>query len=106
MDKGAEEKVLLRYQKKIPVICQRDLRCKDVPELRRRKYLVPKSLKVMEFLYYLRRMMTVPEYVSIFLYVNNTLPSLNLTMGLLYEEERCNNGFLYIYYATEHTFGA
>lgn len=94
-----------KYPKKIPVLCQRDLRCNDIPELFKKKFLVPKDMQVSEFLFYIRRRMSLPAFKSVFMFVNNTLPSLNHTMGLLYEEYGSQDGYLYMFYATEQTFG-
>jgi len=97
--------VLRKYPKKVPVIVQRCINCNDLPELPKKKFLMPKELKMCDFLFYIRRQISVPPHISVFIYVNNTLPSLNTYMELLYEEEKNENGFLYIYYASEHTFG-
>lgn len=97
--------VLQKYPKKVPVIVQRCINCNDLPELPKKKFLMPKELKMCEFLYYIRRQISVPAHISVFIYVNNSLPSLNSHMELLYNEEKNENGFLYIYYASEHTFG-
>ena len=99
------EEALAKYPTKVPIYVQRDVNCKDVPELMRKKYLVPTSLKLCEFLYYIRRQISVPSHVSLFLYVNDSLPSLNQTIGLIYDEEKSQCGYLYIFYASEHTFG-
>ena len=97
--------VLQKYPKKVPVIVQRCINCNDLPELPKKKFLMPKDLRMSEFLFYIRRQISVPPHISVFIYVNNTLPSLNMNMEFLYNEEKNVNGFLYIYYASEHTFG-
>lgn len=98
-------KLLAKHPKKVPIILQRDLYCNDLPELSRQKYLVPLDVTVSHFLYYIRRQLSVPPHISIFIYVNQTLPSLQQPMSLLYEEEQSSDGILYFYYASEHTFG-
>lgn len=97
--------VLAKHPNKVPVILQRDLHCNDLPELTRHKFLVPLDLSVSHFLYYIRRQLSVPSHISVFIYVNQTLPSLQQPMSLIYEEEQSCDGILYIYYASEHTFG-
>lgn len=97
--------LLLRFPKKVPVIIQKSLSCTDRHlTLPKSRYLVPKSMSVAELLFYLRYQLHVPAHVSIFIWINDKLPSLNHTMGLLFEEENINNR-LYLYYGTEHTFG-
>ena len=97
--------VLRKYPTKVPVMVQKDIRCTLIADLPKRKFIVPKDLRISDFLYYIRRQLQVPEFESIFIFINDSLPSLNHTIGLLYEEEKDNDGFLYIYFTTESTFG-
>lgn len=98
-------RILEKYPNKLPCIIQRDLRCNDVPTLKRKRYLLPKNIVVSDLLYYIRRQLTVPPHVSVYILIGNSLPSLNQTLSLLYEEEKASDGLLYIYFATESTFG-
>ena len=98
-------KVLEKYPRKIPCIIQRDLRCNNIPNLKRKKYLLQKNIVVSDLLYYIRRQLTVPPHISVYILIGNSLPSLNQTLSLLYEEEKAADGLLYIYFATESTFG-
>lgn len=97
--------VLRKYPTKVPVMVQKDIRCTLIADLPKRKFIVPKDLQISDFLYYIRRQLQVPEFESIFIFVNDSLPSLNHTIGMLYEEEKDNDGFLYLYFTTESTFG-
>ena len=94
-----------KYPNKVPCIIQRDLRCNNIPNLKRKKYLLPKNIRMSDLLYYLRTQISVPPHISVYILVGNSLPSLNQTLCLLYEEEKAADGLLYIYFATESTFG-
>jgi len=98
-------RLLEKYPNKIPCIIQRDLRCNNIPNLKRKKYLLQKNIVVSDLLYYIRRQLTVPPHISVYILIGNSLPSLNQTLSLLYEEEKAADGLLYIYFATESTFG-
>ena len=98
-------RLLEKYPNKLPVIIQRHIRCNDIPQLKRKKYLLPKHIHMADLLFYIRAQLTVPPHISIYVLVGNSLPSLNQTLSLIYEEERAEDGFLYICYSSEHAFG-
>lgn len=98
-------KLVEKYPNKLPVIIQRHLRCNDVPALKRKKYLLPKDIRLADLLFYIRAQLTVPPHISVYVVVGNSLPSLNQTLSLLYAEEKAEDGFLYISYSSEHAFG-
>jgi len=48
----------------------------------------------------------MPTEKSLFLFVNyNSMPPTGATIGSIYEEHKDADGFLYITYASESTFG-
>ncbi|KAK2106955.1 Gamma-aminobutyric acid receptor-associated protein-like 2 [Saguinus oedipus] len=47
----------------------------------------------------------LPSEKAIFLFVDKTVPQSSLTMGQLYEKEKDEDGFLYVAYSGENTFG-
>ena len=98
-------RLLGKYPNKLPCIIQRHIRCNDIPQLKRKKYLLPKDIRLADLLFYIRAQLTVPPHISVYLLVGNSLPSLNYTLSLIYEEEKAEDGFLYICYSSEHAFG-
>lgn len=98
-------RLIEKYPNKVPCIIQRHIRCNDVPALKRKKYLLPKDIRLADLLFYIRAQLTVPPHISIYVLVGNSLPSLNQTLSLIYEEEKAEDGFLYISYSSEHAFG-
>lgn len=99
------EKLKERYPNKVPVIIQRDCLCRDVPELHKKRVFVSKTMLVSHLLYYVRRQLQMPAHRSIYLYVNESLPMLTQTVGMLHQEEAEDDGILYVFFATEHVFG-
>jgi len=92
-----------KYTDKIPIIVSKGKR--DAPELKKNKFLVPCDIPLGKFLYELRKHMTVNNCEGIFLFINNTIPPINMNMGELYNKYKEDDGFLYITYSTESTFG-
>merc|ERR1711959_536910 len=70
-----------------PVICEKDLRS-DIPPVDKRKYLIPMDLTVGQFVYVIRKRISIPSDKAIFIFVNNTLPPTAALMSAVYEQHR------------------
>jgi GABA(A) receptor-associated protein len=98
------ENLTKRYPSKIGVIVH--TKNKQAPLLKKCKFLVDKSISVSEFMFILRKYMELKENESIFLFTEaNTLPPSSSNFGSLYEQHKHKDGFLYLEYNIENTFG-
>ena len=79
------------------------IRC--IPILDKTKYLVPLDLSVGQFIYVIRKRLTLAPEKALFLFINNQLPCGADTIGTVYHNHRDTDGFLYINYSGENTFG-
>ena len=96
--------ILKKYPSRVPIICERS-RETDIPLIDKHKYLVPRELSLGQFIYVIRRRLKLDAVKAIFLFINNTIPPSMEIMGTLYENHKDIDGFLYITYAGENTFG-
>ena len=104
--KEEADRILAKYPQRIPVICEKDTRSKDIPNIDRQKYLVPDDLSVANFIYVIRKRIKISPDKNIYLFVNNkVLPASAQFISTLYEKYKDEDGFLYITYAGESTFG-
>lgn len=103
--KAEAERITGRFQNRIPVICERAEKS-DVPEIDKRKYLVPDDLTVGQFIYVIRKRILLPPEKAIFIFVNDTLPPTASLMSAVYQEHKDMDGFLYVTYSGENTFGS
>mmetsp|Transcript_16102 Transcript_16102/g.18233 ORF Transcript_16102/g.18233 Transcript_16102/m.18233 type:complete len:120 (-) Transcript_16102:111-470(-) len=94
-----------KYPDRIPVICERDQRS-DIPDIDKKKYLVPQDLTVGQFVYVIRKRIQLSPEKAIYIFINNVLPPTAALMSSIYEEQKDEDGFLYITYSGENTFGA
>jgi len=94
-----------KYPDRIPVIVERAERS-DIPDIDKKKYLVPADLTVGSFVYVIRKRIKLSPEKAIFIFVNNVLPPTAALMSSIYEEHKNDDGFLYITYSGENTFGA
>lgn len=96
-------RILQKYPGKVPIICE----CLggDVPDIDRKKYLVPTDLSMAQFLYVIRRRIKINPSKSIFMFVNDNIMAGSQLIGTVYEEHKDLDGFLYTCYSGENTFG-
>lgn len=100
------KRVLNKYPDRIPIICERSLKStSDCPFIDKRKYLVPRDLTMGQFLYVIRKRLRLLPEKALFLFVNGTIPSTTSLINELYNRHRDDDGYLYISYSQENTFG-
>ena len=59
-----------------------------------------------QFVYVIRKRIKLSPEKAIFIFVNNVLPPTAALMSSIYEEHKDEDGFLYIVYSGENTFGS
>jgi len=57
------------------------------------------------FMHIIRKRLTLKPEVAIYLFVNNKIFPSSSVMYQVYEKNKNSDGFLYIYYSGENTFG-
>jgi len=97
--------LLNKYPDRIPIICERSHKHFDLPNIDKKKYLVPKNLTFGDFTCVLRQKIRLNPHDSIFLFVNDKIVSGSLIIGHIYDYEKDTDGILYLQYAKENTFG-
>jgi len=106
-DKRLEEstKIRQKYPERVPVIVEKVSRS-QINDIDKRKFLVPSDISVAQFMWIIRKRISLPPEKAIFLFVDKTIPQSCVSMGQLYEEHKDPDGFLYIAYSGENTFGS
>jgi len=106
LEKRIEESTRIRekYPDKIPVIVEKADKS-DVPDIDKKKYLVPADLTIGQFVYVIRKRIKLTSEQAIFIFVNNVLPPTAAMISSVYKEHKDQDGFLYITYTGENTFG-
>jgi GABA(A) receptor-associated protein len=92
------------YPGRIPVIVRKSPRS-DVPDIDKQKFLVQPELTMGQFIYIIRKRLVLPSHKSLFLFVNGALPTTSTLMSQLYLSYKADDGFLYMSYTGESTFG-
>ena len=98
------KKVLNNYPDKVPVICEKASGLQNCA-IKKRKYLVSRDLTIGQFIFIIRNNIQMTKDMGMFLFTNGIIPSSSDTMEYIYNKFKENDGFLYINYAFENTFG-
>lgn len=86
------------------MICEKADRS-DIPDIDKKKYLVPSDLTVGQFQYVIRKRIKLAPEKALFIFVSNSIPPTASLMSTVYEEQKDDDGFLYVQYSGESTFG-
>ena len=97
------ESIKQKYPNRVPVLIERGTN--ESPQIDKNKFLVPKNITVAEFMSIIRERVKLSSSQAIFLLINNTIPKATDDMDLIYRKFKNEDGFLYITYSVENTFG-
>ena len=97
-------KISLKYPTRVPIIVEKSFKC-DLQDIDKKKYLVPKDMTMGQFVFVIRKRIKLDTSQALFVMVNNSLESSNKLLGEVYDDKADKDGFLYITYTSENTFG-
>ena len=98
-------KIKEKYPDRIPIIVYRHSKTTTIPEINKNKYLVPIDLTIGQFIFIIRKRINLEPEKALFIFINNILPPTSKLISEIYSEQADDDGFLYIYYTGENTFG-
>lgn len=98
------KRILQKYPERIPVILEKAKRS-EAPSVDKQKYLVPADLTVGQFVYVVRKRVKLEPQEAIYLFVGDILPPAHQLLSQVYKDYKNLDGFLYVTYAKEATFG-
>ncbi len=71
--KSEAERIRAKYPDRVPVICEKADRT-DIPDIDKKKYLVPADLTVGQFHYVIRKRIKLAPEKALFLFCSNSIP--------------------------------
>lgn len=96
--------ILQKHNNKIPVICEKPKK-HNIPMISKTKFLVSRDLTIGQFIYIIRKFIDINQDAAIFLFVKDTIPPNSACISDIYNLYKDIDGFLYITYSIESTFG-
>ncbi len=103
--RSESKRIREKYPDRVPIICEKSPKHPTMPNLDKKKYLVPTDLTLAQFIYVIRKRLKLEASKALFLFIDGYILSSNLLLGDIYEEHSDIDGFLYIKYSEESTFG-
>ncbi|KAL3517350.1 hypothetical protein ACH5RR_019939 [Cinchona calisaya] len=97
--------IIAKYPDRLPVVVERYLKT-DLPDVEKKKFLVPRDMSVGQFIHILSGRLHLAPGKALFVFVKNTLPQTSSLMQFVYESYKDEDGFVYMCYSSEKTFGA
>jgi GABA(A) receptor-associated protein len=99
------QKIKGKFPEKIPIIMEKG-RTSQIPTMEKQKFVVPKDITAGQFLVIIRQKIKLTSAQALFLIINGKYAPLSTeTMGTIYNKHADKDGFLYITYSAEDTFG-
>ena len=105
--KASAALIRAKHPDRIPVIVRKREGDASLPDIDKRKFLVPSDLTISQFMYVIRKRIKLAPEQAIFLFVaSGTLPPSVATLKAVYDQHCADDGFLYMTYSGENVFGA
>ena len=98
------KRVMSAYTDRIPIVCEKQRNSK-MPDIKKKKYLVPKDLTVGQFIYVLRKQINIDPKVGFFIFINSNILKNSEIVYDCYTKYKDPDGFLYVKYDFENVFG-
>lgn len=104
--KDESHRIRVKYPDRIPVIVEKHRSgINQIQDIDKNKYLVPDTITIAQFLFIIRKRIHLPHEKALFFFINGTIPTSSSLITALYDTHKDEDGFLYIQYASENTFG-
>jgi len=105
--KNEADKICTKHPDRAPIILEK-LSNTSITDILKKKFLVPKDITLGQFIHILKNknIVKLNEQQSLYIFMdNNTIPTVSTLISELYNQFKNEDGFLYLKYAGENTFG-
>ena len=93
------------YPDRLPVIVEISESSTNIPDLNKKKYLVPKDITMGHLISVVRSRINLGPDFAIFAFVNEQVICLSTQINAVYNDHKYKDGFLYVLLTSENTFG-
>ena len=101
-------RIMKLHPTRIPIIIEKSDKCTQpsIKNIDKRKYLVPKDMTIGQFMYVVRKRISLAPHEAVFIFTQTgTIPCTSTSIENIYNQDKNDDGFLYLSYSGENTFG-
>lgn len=98
--------ILEKYPDRVPLIITPSKTDRNLYPIDKSKYITPRELSLLQLQQIIRKRIQFPPEKALFMFINNKLFPITSLVGQIYDDNKDSDGFLYITYCQENTFGA
>ena len=98
------DRILKKYPNRIPIIVNKRIDSK-IADIGKSKFLVQKDMVMNQFIYVIRKRLNLKSSEAIFVTINNEMCTSGEFLSDIYNKHKNIDGFLYVTYSSENTFG-
>ncbi len=97
--------ILEKYPDRVPLIIQPSKTDRDEYPIDKSKYITPRDLTLLQLQQIIRKRIHFPAEKAMFMFINNKIFPITSIIGPVYDANKDTDGFLYVTYCQESTFG-
>lgn len=97
--------ILEKYPDRVPLIIQPSKSDRDIYPIDKSKYITPRELTLLQLQQIIRKRIHFPPEKALFMFINNKIYPITSMIGTIYDANKDADGFLYVSYCQESTFG-
>lgn len=97
--------ILEKYPDRVPLIIQPSKNDRDSYPIDKSKYITPRDLTLLQLQQIIRKRVKFPAEKALFMFINNKIYPITSVVGTIYDTHKNADGFLYVTYCQESTFG-
>lgn len=97
--------ILEKYPDRVPLIIQPSKNDRHAYPIDKSKYITPRDLTMMQLQQIIRKRIRFPSEKALFMFINNKIYPITSSVGTIYDNNKDSDGFLYVTYCQENTFG-
>ena len=103
--KNEYERIVTKFPFKIPIIIENNSTDLSIPDIDKTKFLLPVDMTISQFLIILRKKIKISPTSAIYIFIKKNIPQGTSIIADLYHKFKDDDGFLYMSYRGENTFG-
>ena len=94
-----------KYPNRYPLIVEKAEISNIEQNIDKTKFLVPGDLTMGQMIYVIRKRIKLEPETALFIFVDNIMPTTNDVISNVYNNHKDEDGFLYVKFSGENTFG-